>query len=1337
MEEIYQGYIHLTAEQLKLLCFLAYTGKSTTKQVLDSYAKGENITQANMSKLVSDIKPYLMSNYFFYDDDHQLMPRHLGPLLVYLLCEHPDWLRNFERKYSNLQPAFLAQLILQLRLCIMGRYEPQALMMNDAAASRTLVALAHHRAFMPLLKKMTPSLMADFVKMVVEYQMEHDITDPDGLLVELVAYYSGLMLPLTYHETYTLAALFDYYQRGVYDANAAALDTCCAHILYGLRALYTSRYDVAFKQLSLALREMNREKDARKLGCFTDVLSCYVLVLSYHLHESDHHKKLESLLRKEVFFKSAKFFAPFSFATYLLDGLLPTDSLMKSARRDTTFQLPLYQHLYMLVTRFFGLTEEQLASLPASPRMHFLRHELSPWLKLSDDERRLLCEEYGGQPLSARIHFKQQWELVLEELTPKDAVDGAHDDNQRQTRIGYLINNDRVEIREQSRLKSGEWGAGKRISVDAFRRGSDIMDDADMKIAASIRNWYSYDFDVILVLPHLIDTDRAFTGGRGQYEPVSITREKPYLIIQRTKTAFAVKSNIGSANLDKAVVYRKESYNHYIVIDINAQQRLYYKRLLQVGAFPLEAEAQLRQFLPKVSDVVEVHSDLVEGGTTLQQRDGSPQLRLQVTPTNGARNYFTVFCMARPLPDGITLFDPGTGLNPCVAEEDGTRYQVTRDMRGERENLQLLRTFIDDNGLLDDNTIVDEPFADRHPVILSAEGLLQLMVFVQEQSEHYAIEWPEGGQLHLKNANPASWNIGLKSNNGWFEVEGDIPIDEDTVLTAAQLLQLVGQSTSKGFIKLGEGEFLALTNRLRKQLSRLESLTTSHRGHLQISELHATLLGSALDGDVTIRHDDSINQLQEKISRNMELTPAIPRTLKAQLRDYQLDGFTWLTRMTSWGAGVCLADDMGLGKTIQTITFLLSTQEGGPALVAAPASVVLNWRRELERFAPSLRVIVLNSASDRHQAIAEARQGDVVLTTYGLFVTESEHLIDKQWHTICLDEAHIIKNRETKTSQAVMQLKAANRIILTGTPVQNHLGELWNLCQFINPGLLGSYDNFSEKYIIPIEQQDNKERSKQLRRIIQPFILRRTKQEVIEELPEKTEITMPVELSVDEMATYEVIRRRAKMLLEEEAGSGSPSVNTLSEITHLRMAACSAQLVEKSWSGECSKISVLTQLVTEIVGGGNSVLVFSQFTSFLALVRKALDKLGIAYAYLDGSVPIKQREQLVLDFQAGRQQVFIISLKAGGLGLNLTGANYVIHLDPWWNPAIEQQATDRAYRIGQRQNVTVYHLIAQHTIEEKILRLHESKRNLADAMLEGTSQSHKLTSRDLLEMISV
>ena len=358
-----------------------------------------------------------------------------------------------------------------------------------------------------------------------------------------------------------------------------------------------------------------------------------------------------------------------------------------------------------------------------------------------------------------------------------------------------------------------------------------------------------------------------------------------------------------------------------------------------------------------------------------------------------------------------------------------------------------------------------------------------------------------------------------------------------------------------------------------------------------------------------------------------------------------------------------------------------------------------------------------------------------MLTTYGLFVTESSDLLAKKWNTVCLDEAHVIKNRETKTSGSVMKLQAKNRIILTGTPVQNHLGELWNLYQFINPGLLGSYDQFQKKYIYPIELQQDKERSKQLKRIVQPFILRRTKQEVIEELPDKTEINMPVELSDDELAVYEVIRRRAKKLLDDEQGN-SVSVNTLAEITRLRQAACSAQLTEKGWTGECSKINTLMTLLEEIIGGGNSVLVFSQFTSFLTLVRETLDKAKVDYIYLDGSVPMKQREKAVQSFQRGEHPVFLISLKAGGLGLNLTGANYVIHLDPWWNPAVEQQATDRAYRIGQQQNVTVYHLISQHTIEEKILRLHDTKRNLADALLEGTSESHKLTANDLLKLLT-
>lgn len=439
-----------------------------------------------------------------------------------------------------------------------------------------------------------------------------------------------------------------------------------------------------------------------------------------------------------------------------------------------------------------------------------------------------------------------------------------------------------------------------------------------------------------------------------------------------------------------------------------------------------------------------------------------------------------------------------------------------------------------------------------------------------------------------------------------------------------------------------------------------------------------------------------------------------------------------MVRLSGWGAGACLADDMGLGKTVQTIAFLLYRAAEGASLVVAPASVVPNWKNELQRFAPTLNVHVLNGADDCKALIDGAGEYDVILSTYGLLVNEEETLVGKQWNVVCLDEAHTIKNRDTKTSRVAMQLQASARLILTGTPIQNHLSELWNLFRFITPGLLGSYEQFRLKFIVPIEEGD-KEKQRQLKRIVQPFMLRRTKSEVVEELPEKMEITLPVELSEEEMAVYEVIRRRAKAMLEE---SNAVSMSTLAEITRLRQAACSIALTDSRWKGETTKIQMLLDLIAEIKEGNNRVLVFSQFTSFLELVRKRLDEQGEPYFYLDGSVTMKQREELVRKFQQGECPIFLISLKAGGLGLNLTGANYVIHLDPWWNPAIEQQATDRAYRIGQQNRVTVYHLIAQHTIEEKILRLHRTKRDLADSLLEGANAGYKLTDKELLEMLT-
>ena len=1330
MEQIYQPYLDLTAGQRKLLCFLAYTGKKTDEQMISLYRHGEDLKADQMKKLVNSLRSYYETSFYSYRNEYHLHTFHIAPLMLYMLEEMPQWREHFDKFYKDHQSPQAMTLMKRLEYCLAGKpieSDPRANVFRDA---EILVPLASDARFMPLMTGFWDANR--FVQEVVVYQVIHDIADPENVIGQIASSYYSFMMPAQAKELKAIVALYDFFKQGRYDEKVANQKGLYNNLLLGTQALYAGDYALAFNMMTAAIRETNKTRQSQAKGFFYRLLNNYLLVMSYHFHKADEGKKLATLVKKDLFMQKLEFEPAIWLALYLSSGTLPSKKTVENYLYGKSYSASsmVEYYLALLVARFLHIDVEWPENLPAVPNMRILRHELSPWLPLSDEEKQQLNDDFGGEPLLSRIRYKQPWELLLEELTPRG--EGAQVKEEQQVRVSYIICGDRVEPREQNRLQSGAWGAGRRMTIERFKQGADYMDDIDHQIANTADRW-DYELDLDRVLPYLIGSDRVYTGWRAPFTPVTIDEEKPYLMIERTKTAFTVKSNIGHADLRESVVYRKDSETHYTVITMTDRQRSYYQKLLAMGSFPLEAEEQLRQFLPKVSDVVEVHSDLVEGGTTLEHRDGSPQLCLQAMPQDGSTGHYSVWCMARPLSNGKTLFDPGQGLNPCVAELDGVRYQVTRDIKGERANLELLRTFMADNDLT--GMDVDELFTDRIPADLNAEGLLMLMDFVRQQNEHFYLEWPEGGQLNLKMAQPAAWNISLRSKSGWFEVEGEIPIDDETVLTVGQLLQLVAESPRRGFIRLNDTDFLALSDRLRKQLARLESLTVSNRGHLQISEFHASLLGSALSGELEVKHDKRIEQLQKKIKKSMALQPDTPKTLKAELRDYQTDGYQWLTRMTGWGAGVCLADDMGLGKTVQTIAFMLHTADQGPALVAAPASVVLNWQRELQRFAPSLHVEVLNTAADRKSMIEQAAAGDVVLTTYGLFVTEDEVLCAKEWNTVCLDEAHVIKNRQTKTSAVVMKLQATHRIILTGTPVQNHLGELWNLFQFANPGLLGSHEQFRQKYIVPIEQQDNKERSRQLKRIVSPFMLRRTKQEVIEELPDKTEINIPVELSDEELAVYEVIRRRAKQLLEDEQSASGVSVNTLAEITRLRQAACSAELVEKNWKGECSKLNALSDLLQEIVDGGNAVLVFSQFTSFLALVRQLLDKRKQPYLYLDGSVPVRQRDQMVQQFQRGECPVFLISLKAGGLGLNLTGANYVIHLDPWWNPAIEQQATDRAYRIGQRQNVTVYHLISQHTIEEKILRLHQTKRNLADAMLEGTNESHKLTSKELLAMI--
>jgi SNF2 family DNA or RNA helicase len=466
-----------------------------------------------------------------------------------------------------------------------------------------------------------------------------------------------------------------------------------------------------------------------------------------------------------------------------------------------------------------------------------------------------------------------------------------------------------------------------------------------------------------------------------------------------------------------------------------------------------------------------------------------------------------------------------------------------------------------------------------------------------------------------------------------------------------------------------------------------------------------------------------------------------PAGLQATLRDYQLDGLAWMQFLREYDLGGILADDMGLGKTVQTIAHILTEKEAGrltsPALVIAPTSLMMNWMEEAARFAPSLKVLLLQG-KERMELFDQIEQADIVLTTYALLPRDEEKLREHQYHLVILDESHYIKNTRSKAAQTAGSLNARHRLCLSGTPLENHLGELWSQFHFLLPGLLGDEKTFNSQFRHPIERQDDPVRRMLLNRRIKPFLLRRTKDNVAKELPQKTEMVRRIELSGPQRDLYETVRLAMDKKVREEIdrkGVARSQIVILEALLKLRQVCCDPRLVKampskKNTAAVSAKLIDLMQMVDDLLGEGRKILVFSQFTSMLALIEEELEARGIRYALLTGET--RDRSAQVAAFQQGAVPIFLISLKAGGVGLNLTAADTVIHYDPWWNPAAENQATDRAWRIGQDKPVFVYKLIAKGTLEEKIQLLQQKKSELAQSILaEGESQKMALTQEDL------
>ncbi|WP_212005683.1 DEAD/DEAH box helicase [Chitinophaga sp. HK235] len=934
-------------------------------------------------------------------------------------------------------------------------------------------------------------------------------------------------------------------------------------------------------------------------------------------------------------------------------------------------------------------------------------------------------------PALSLVRHTADWERLLNTLlTPDDP--GAKAKVAPSQRLIYLVDFDHYKLQPVLQTASGDgtWSSGRQVSLRKLKEGrAEAMTDQDRRIGSAVQkdHYYNHDgeafsfdntvWEEIAGHPYIFLEDNPAV-------PVEILKGGPELTVSNNGKGYTFSANVEDYISD--IVFVRETPTRLKIIRLTPQQRRVLQTLSQVPVVPAEGRDKLMQVLKSIGAHLTIHSDLGDGAVNIRKKEGDPRIVIQLLPLGTG---LKAALFVKPFTMDPPYCKPGAGAAHIIGVSNGERWQATRDLELEKNNEARLSEMIQQivpQELLADTLVFEDPV-----------DCLELLDLIRSYPDLVRAEWPEGERYKVKEeVNFSHVAISLKEKGHWFLCDGEIRVDENLVLTFRELLD-TRRIVKKRFLALHNGEFIALTADLRKRLNELASFAIQDPKGLGIPRYAASMLDDWLGEVGRMEVDAAWNAFIRKRDMAMELNPAVPVTLQTTLRPYQEEGFRWMAHLAAWGAGACLADDMGLGKTVQAIALLLHRAAEGPALVVCPASVLPNWISEINRFAPSLNIIQLPTGK-RAALIKSAGAFDVVITTYGILQAEAKLFAADQWTTAVLDEAHTIKNYQTKTSKAAMALQAGFRLMLTGTPIQNHMGEIWNLFNFLNPGLLGTLDHFNEQFVFPSARNPESTVKQHLRRLLAPFMLRRTKTAVLDELPSKTEITRLVDLSYEEMSFYEALRRKAVEALKiPEDNLGRRQMKALAEISRLRMAACHPQLVDGESNIISSKLNAFMDIVQELVSNNHRALVFSQFVRHLELVKAALDREGITYLYLDGSTPISQREQRVKDFQAGKGQLFLISLKAGGVGLNLTAADYVVHMDPWWNPAIEEQASDRAHRIGQTRPVTIYRLVARQTIEEKIIALHHNKRDLADRLLEGSDQSGRLSAEELMDLIAV
>ncbi len=697
------------------------------------------------------------------------------------------------------------------------------------------------------------------------------------------------------------------------------------------------------------------------------------------------------------------------------------------------------------------------------------------------------------------------------------------------------------------------------------------------------------------------------------------------------------------------------------------------------------------------------------------------------------------------------LIQPETQDTPFIHINDRTRYHIERNINAEKQAiLELMKhDFIP---LYETGN-----FAANLELYLSTESQTAVIwawhdfqsdIIPKLEEQGWKFSYDESFMLNFDEVEDWYANLDTEedeNHNDWFSINMGIEINGEKINLLPTLVELLSTHSSPAelrehltkkssiilpinserWVRLPSKRLITIFDTL---IELYDKAPLDNDGNLLFSKYQALHLNELLnDPSLRWKGADELAKLNNKIRDFSGVDKiVIPKQVEVELRDYQHDGLNWLQFLREYQFNGILADDMGLGKTVQALVNLLYEKQNvnpeHPSLVVAPTSLMGNWKREVERFTPELKVLLLHG-SERAENFDKLDQYDIVLTTYQLILRDAKLHQSQKYHYIILDESQNIKNAKAKTAQIIFTLKSNFRLCLTGTPMENHLGELWSMFHFLMPGYFGTHDRFTRLFRSPIEKSGDAQRQSQLQKRLKPFMLRRTKDAVATELPKKTEIIRTVPLSGKQRDLYETVRLAMDRKVQLEIGKkglARSHIIVLDALLKLRQICCDPQLLSLDLArqvNESAKLDMLLEMLTEMLEEGRKVLIFSQFVKMLNIIENELKTRNIKYTKLTGQT--KKRDETINSFQEGEVDVFLISLKAGGVGLNLTAADTVIHYDPWWNPAVEKQATDRAHRIGQDKPVFVYKLLTEATVEEKILALQQKKQLLADSIYAG------------------